>query len=175
MTKFSKLLATAVLLAGATPALAVPISSTPVAKGKVLILRPLSFVNTGDLNFGTVVSSGVAGTVTIDPDTGARGGAGGVTLMSSDVGGRGTFAGAGSPSQLVIVTLNPPAVLTNAASDTVTVDSMALDGSGLLTDTRTIDPVDLTFYVAVGGQITVAADQPDGDYSADYLITADYQ
>ena len=72
MTRFSALpLAVAALFAGATPALAAPISATPVAEGRVLILRPLSFVRVTDLDFGTVVSSNVAGTVTINALTGA--------------------------------------------------------------------------------------------------------
>ena len=47
---------------------------------------------------------------------------------------------------------------------------MTLDGP----TTRTI-AADQTFYVGVGGTIFVAANQPEGLYSATYDLTADYQ
>ena len=176
MTRPSALpLAVAALLAGATPALAAPISATPVAEGRVLILRPLSFVSVDELDFGAVVSSTTAGTVTINANTGARSVAGGVTPMPIAPGGRGYFAGSGSASQQVIVNLTPPIELTNTTTtDTIPVVWMALD-NGNVTATRTIDPVALTFFVGVGGTILVAANQPDGDYESTFLITADYQ
>jgi hypothetical protein len=171
MTRFSKLLATALLFAGTTPAFAAPVAATPQAKGKALILRPLSFVRVNDLDFGTVVSSSVAGTVTINATSGARSIAGGVTPITVAPGGRGYFAGAGSPSQQVIINLTPATVLTNALGDTIAVATMGIDGA----TTRTIDPTTLTFYVGVGGTILVAANQPDGDYESTFDITADYQ
>ena len=171
MTRFSKLLATAVAFVGATPAFAAPVAATPQAEGRVLILRPLSFVRVNDLDFGTVVSSSVAGTVTINSTTGARSVAGGVTPIAVAPGARGYFAGAGSPSQQVIINLTPATVLTNALGDTIPVVTMGLDGASTLT----IDPTTLTFYVGVGGTILVAANQPDGDYESTFDITADYQ
>jgi hypothetical protein len=172
MTRFAGLLATAALFAGAAPALAAPIAATPVAEGRVLILRPLSFVRLTDLDFGTVVSSNTAGTVTINPTTGARSIAGGLTAMPIAPGGRGYFAGAGSASQLVNIDLTPATVLTNTVTtDTIAVAAMYIEGS----TTRTIDPTTLTFYVGVGGTILVGANQPDGDYESTFLITADYQ
>jgi hypothetical protein len=171
MTRFFSLLATAALFAGATPALAAPISATPVAEGRVLILRPLSFVRVTDLDFGTVVSSAVAGTVTINSTTGARSIAGGLTGMPIAPGGRGYFAGAGSANQQVIINLTPATVLTNALGDTISVVTMGIEGAA----TRNIDPTTLTFYVGVGGTILVAANQPDGDYESTFDITADYQ
>jgi hypothetical protein len=171
MTRFSRLLATAVLFAGATPAFAAPVAATPQAKGKALILRPLSFVRVTDLDFGTVVSSSVAGTVTINPSTGARSIAGGLTAMPAGPGSRGYFAGAGSASQQVIISMTPATALTNTNGDTIAVAVMFLDGA----TTRTIHPTALTFFVGVGGAILVAANQPDGDYESTFEITADYQ
>ena len=175
MTRFAGLLATAALFAGAAPAVAAPIPATPVAEGRVLILRPLSFVRVTDLDFGTVVSSPVAGAVTINATTGARTTTVGVTPMPIAPGGRGYFAGSGSASQQVIINLTPPTVLTNTVTtDTIPVVWMALD-NGDVTAARTIDPVTLAFYVGVGGTILVAANQPDGNYESTFLITADYQ
>ena len=172
MTRFLKLLATAIAFVGAAPALAAPTVATPQAEGRVLILRPLSFVRVTDLDFGTVVSSSVAGTVSINPSTGARSIAGGLTAMPIAPGGRGYFAGAGSANQQVIINLTPATVLTDPLTgNTIAVATMYLDGA----TTRTIDPTALTFYVGVGGVILVAANQPDGDYESTFDITADYQ
>jgi len=171
MTRFSMLLATAAALAGAMPARAAPIAATPQAEGQVLILRPLSFVRVTDLDFGTVVSSNVAGTVTINATTGARSIAGGLTPLAVAPGGRGYFGGSGSGNQQVNIDLTPATVLTNALGDTISVVTMGIDGA----TTRIIDPTTLSFYVGVGGTILVAANQPDGDYESSFDITADYQ
>ena len=39
---------------------------------------------------------------------------------------------------------------------------------------RSIHPVDRTFFFGVGGVILINADQPEGVYTADYTVTADY-
>ena len=66
--------------------------------------------------------------------------------------------------------LTPPTELTNLAGDTITVLAMTLDGP----TTRTI-AANQSFFVGVGGTIFVAANQPEGLYSATYDLTADYQ
>lgn len=174
MTRISILLAAAALGAGAAPAFAA--TPVPPAEARVLILAPLTFTNIDDLDFGTVVSSNVAGTVTINALTGARTKTGGVTLMSTGPGGRGYFGGAGSGGQQVIVTMVAPTELVDVVvpANTIPVATMALD-NGATTATKTIDATSLTFFIGVGGTILVAADQPDGDYESTYFIDAQYQ
>lgn len=174
MTRISMLLAAAALGAGASPALAA--TPTPPAEAHVLILAPLKFTNIRDLDFGTVVSSNVAGTVTINALTGARTKSGGVTLLSTGPGGRGYFGGAGSGGQQVVVTMVPPTELVDVLvpANTIPVVWMALD-NGDVTATRTIHATNKTFFIGVGGTILVAADQPDGDYESTYFIDANYQ
>ena len=141
------------------------------ADGRALVLVPLTLVKIDDLDFGSVVTSPAPGTVTIDPGTGTRSVAGGVTGVTSDAGNRAYFAGAGSPSQQVLLALSPPVALVNAGGDTIPVLGMTLDGPPM----RTIDPVSRAFFVGVGGTLQVAADQPEGDYNADFWLTAIYQ
>jgi Domain of unknown function (DUF4402) len=156
-------------LAAATPANA----ATPVqqANGKALILVPLTLTKVDDLSFGSVVPSAVSGVVTINATTGARTFAGGVTGVPSDAGNRAYFAGAGSPSQQVIVTMNPPAQLLDGVGDTIDVLALTLDGPAI----RTIDPVARTFYVGVGGTILIAVNQAEGLYTNTFDVTANYQ
>ena len=156
----------------ASPAQAAPVAASPQSESRALILRALSFVSVDDLDFGTVVSSSVAGTVTINASTGVRSIVGGVTGMPAAPGGKGYFAGAGSPGQQVIISMTPATQLTDALTGfTIPVVAMGLDGG----TTRTINATTLTFFVGVGGTILLAANQPDGDYESDFDITADYQ
>lgn len=168
ISKFALAAAVAALGMAGT-AQAVPATSD--ADGRALILVPLTLTKITDLDFGTVVPSSVSGVVTINATTGARTFAGGVTGSSSDAGNRATFGGAGSPNQQVIMTVDPPLALTSVAGDTVAMLGMTLDGPS----TRTVDPVTRAFYVGVGGTLQIEADQPEGDYSADFTVTANYQ
>lgn len=167
-TKFILALAAAALVT--TSVVAAPVASPTPPPGRALLLIPLTLTKIDDLSFGSVIPSAVSGTVIINASTGARTIAGGVTAVPSDVGQRAYFGGAGSPNQLVIVTVTPPAQLTSVAGDTLTVLALTLDGPPL----RTIHPVDRTFFFGVGGIILIGADQPEGVYTSDYDVTANY-
>ena len=150
---------------------AAPVSAPTLPNGRALLLIPLTLTKVEDLHFGSIVpSTTTAGWVRIDAVTGARTASAGLTLLPTDIGQRGQFAGAGSAGQQVIMALTPPAVLTSPGGDTIDVLGMSLDGPA----TRTI-AANQSFFVGVGGVIFVAANQPEGMYSATYDLTADYQ
>ena len=155
----------------AAPAVAAPVSAPTPPSGRALLLIPLTLTKVQDLHFGSIVpSTTTAGWVRIDAVTGARTASAGLTLMPTDVGQRGRFAGAGSAGQQVIMALTPPLVLSSPGGDTIDVMAMSLDGP----TTRTIG-ANQSFFVGVGGVIFVAANQPEGLYTATYDLTADYQ
>jgi len=156
---------------GAASAAAAPVPATNDADGHALVLVPLTLTKIEDLDFGSIIRSSSSGTVTINPSTGARSVAGGVTEVTSDPGNRAYFAGAGTPNQQVILAISPPVALVSTGGDTIPVMGLTLDGPPI----RTIDPVTRAFFVGVGGTIQVAADQPEGDYNADFWLTAIYQ
>jgi hypothetical protein len=164
------LAALAATLATATPALAQQASAQAEARG--VVLQPLTLVRVQDLDFGTIVGP-AAGSVTINPDTGARSVVG-VTGVPSFPGDRGLFTGNGTAGSDVILTLNAPTVLISQSNplDTITVSSMVLDQGNLTT--RTI-PAGGVFQVGVGGTFAIAANQPAALYSANFDLTADYQ
>ena len=152
------------------PAAAAPVgpAANPPARG--LLLSPLTLTKVQDLSFGTVATSPTSGTVAINATTGARTVAGGVTGLSSDIGQRAQFAGAGSPSQQVLIIVTPPTELTSVGGDTLPVLALTLDGPPI----RTINPVTRSFFFGIGGVILVNADQPEGVYTSDYDVTVNY-
>jgi hypothetical protein len=168
------LAALAASIAVASPAFA-QTTDTATAQARGVVLLPLTISEVDPLNFGTVLASGVAGTVTIDADTGARSFTGGVSGIALDLGNRGLFDGLGTENQLVEITLNPVANLTGPGPD-IAVTSMELDGCACLIETRTI-PVGGggAFQVGVGGTFAIAASQPNGLYTGAYSVTAEYQ
>lgn len=173
MKKLTTLCAATAMIMLAMPAKAAPVEADPKAKGHALILIPLTLERLDDLDFGTVVSSSTAGTVTIPADGSARSQTGGVTLVASDPGLRARFGGAGTVGQQVVIAL--PATPFNLVhqgngTDTVTVTALTLDGPA----TRTIDAT-AAYFFHVGGTLSVAADQMDGVYEAEFDVTADYQ
>lgn len=162
--------ALAALLMGAAPAAAAPVGAPVKPKARGLLLTPLTLTRIQDLDFGSVVASGASGTVVVNAASGARTTFGGVTALASGSAQQARFAGAGTPGQQVFVLVVPPTVLTNPNGDTLDVLALPLDGSPI----RTIAP-DRTFFVGVGGIISVAANQPDGLYTAEFEVFADYQ
>jgi len=174
------LAALAATTAFASPAFAqvvAPVATdTATAEARGLVLQPLTLTKVEDLDFGTVLASNVAGTVTINADDGGRTFTGGVTLVASNPGGRAVFAGAGTEDQEVFLTLTPPSqnllVSTTNTADTILISSMVFDTSN---STTRIIGVGGTFDVGVGGTFDIAASQPNGFYKADFDVVADYQ
>jgi hypothetical protein len=148
-------------------------AATPAVQsdGKALILVPLSLTKIQDLDFGAIVPSAVSGAVVINATTGNRTMIGGVTGVPGDAGFRARFAGAGSPNQQVIITMNPPAQLDDGNGNTIDVLGLTMDGPAI----RTIDPVTRAFFLGVGGTIMINPSQVAGVYTGQFDVTANYQ
>jgi hypothetical protein len=167
--KLTSLLAVTAALTLAAPAHAAPVAANPGAQGEALILIPLTLSKLTDLHFGTIIPSGLSGTVTVPANGGVPIASGGVTLVSSDPTVRARFAGAGSALQRVIIDVTNPGTLDNGAGDTVTLLALTLDGSPV----RTIDAT-RSFFFHVGGILQIGANQPEGLYEADFDVTVEY-
>jgi opacity protein-like surface antigen len=161
------LLAAGLAAAVATPVVAAPVAASNNSNGKALILIPLTLTKVADLEFGTVIESSTSGTVSIPPDGSARTFTGGVVPVASPLPARAQFAGAGTPGQLVNIFLAPPANLKDTNGDLLPI-SMSLESSNV-----TIDSTH-AFFVGVGGTVTIAANQPDGDYTGTFTVLAQY-
>lgn len=168
--RFSVLLAAAAAtLVAATPAAAQQAQATATAKG--IVLQSLTLVRTSDLDFGTVAPDvNNPGTVSIDPNSGARSTGGAVVALPGPF-SRASFDGAGTAGRTVQLTLNQPAGGVISSGTNTVGAVLSLDAGGA---TRTI-PVGGTFTINVGGVFSIAANQPSGLYSAQFDLTADYQ
>ena len=172
--RLAALAATAFTVATASPAFAAPISASANAEAHGVVLQPLTLTKIDDLDFGTVISTAVGGNVVINADTGARTVGGGVLAVPSYPGGRGLFTGNGTAGRQVNLSLDAPTFLVSTSNplDLIAVNSMYLDSGN--STTRTIG-LSTVFNVGVGGSFAIGANQPNGLYTAQFDLTADYQ
>jgi Mat/Ecp fimbriae major subunit len=133
-----------------------------------VILQPLSVVKTADLDFGTLVAGPTAGTITVNPVSGARSRTGGTVTVGSPSTAA-IFQATGLVNQLYIVALGAPPLLTNGGGGTMPVTALALDGP-----TIRLFPAGNVATLRVGGTLSVAANQPSGDYTGSFTITVIY-
>ena len=132
-------------------------------------LRPLSIVNTEDLDFGTMLGPTLAGTVVINPANDARTVTGGVTAAGGTPRAAQFFT-YGGPSQNVQVNRGPLPVLNRVGGGaSMNVTGLTLNGPTLrfLTAAGLLD-------LRVGGTLAVAANQLEGDYSGTFQIIVTY-
>jgi hypothetical protein len=165
------LAALAATLVVATPAVAQQASATAEARG--VVLSPLTLTKVTDLDFGTVAASNVAGTVAVNATSGIRSVTGGVTAVPSTF-SRGEFTGLAQAATTVQLSLVPPTgnqLYSGANAINIVAGSMGFDSAG----TTRVVPAGGSFVVGVGAAFDIAANQPNGAYSALFQVTADYQ
>lgn len=163
------LAAVAAALVAATPAVAQQASATAEARG--VVLSPLTLTKVTDLDFGTVAATSALGTVSVNADTGVRTVSGGVVAVPSTF-SRARFDGLAQAATTVVLTLVPPTGnILVSGSNSVGVSNMGFDSAG---NVRTV-PAGGSFSAYVGADFNIAANQPNGTYSALFQVTADYQ
>jgi hypothetical protein len=160
------------IIAAAMAAIAAPVTAAPTppnadADARALLLIPLTLTKVDDLDFGTVVASSSNGSVSMAADGSGRGFTGGVLPVASAPGGRGLFSGAGTAGQQVNLFLAPPTTIGDGNGHSMPI-SMSLEAT-----TVTIDS-SRAFSVAVGGVVSVGANQPDGLYTGTFTVLAQY-
>lgn len=174
--QLGKILVAAALLCGAQPAYA----KTGSAIAKAVIVSRLSFLNTEELEFGSLLPGTTAGTVTVAPG-GGRSKTGGVTLVGGLV-QPSRFAGRGTVGQTVLISVNAsPSVLTRiGGTETMQLDTLTIGSTPTVVLTTrpqsfTIANATGIFNFPVGGTLRVNARQAAGDYTGTYTLTLNYQ
>lgn len=165
-----------ILAAAAATLIVTPVAAqqrTAVGEARGTVLSPISLQNITPLDFGTVAATNTADYVDVDATTGVRTAGANVVLVPSSP-TRARFDGLGQGGQTITLTLTPPTgnIITSAGGATITVNSMSLDQNGL--STRVIAPGG-SFSVYVGGNFQIAGNQPNGVYTGNFTLTADYQ
>ena len=134
-----------------------------------VVIIPLTIIKFKDLDFGTLVPSSTAGTVTIDPYTSARSTTGGVTAFGGTPQAA-QFETYGGPLQTLTVNRGPLPVLTRVGgTQTMNVTGLTLDGS----TTRFLTGAGLV-VLNVGGTMNVGANQVPGTYVGTFSILVTY-
>ena len=171
------LAALAATAAFASPALAQTFDSVNDATARGTVLRPLSVTEDEILDFGTVLENGAGGWVEVAAEDGFRttDGGGGVSLVPLNNGNRGVFTVTNTVGQPVDLTLVPPTILVGPGGAQIDVLDFRLDGllAGGVTDTR-VTGASGAIVVGVGGRFEIDAGQPNGVYTANYTLTAEY-
>lgn len=164
-------------MAAASTALGMPAraADTNVA-ANAAIVRPNTLIKTDDLDFGTLVSGPAAGSVTVNPVTGARSTSGGVTPVGNDA-QRATFQGTGG---ILLITVSGSTSVTLSrigggapAMTASLVRAASTSGGGIALLGTTLLPSGVQTYY-IGGTLTVPANQPAGDYSGTFTLTVNY-
>lgn len=148
----------------AAPALAATGSGTANA----VTLRPLSLVNTEDLDFGTIVAGTTAGTVRINENTGVRTTTGGA-VAAGGTPNRAEFQGLARFGVLATVAISAAPTLTNGTGGTMASTLAVQGGTGLR-----IFPGTGVLFFYVGGTIAVATNQQPGNYAGNFSLTVNY-
>lgn len=147
------------------------------AQAEAIVLRPLSFFKVNDLDFGDIIPSASAGTVTIEPD-GSRSRTGGVTLAGGG-GEPARFAGLGTVNRQVNISLGSNNIWITGPGTRMRVRDFAIGSTptALLATTPTRFRITSTlgnYNFPVGGTLEVGASQAPGDYSGTFTITLNY-
>lgn len=146
--------------------------------GQVAIVTPLSFIQYEDLDFGRIIPSATAGTVTISV-TDVRTSTNGIVLVGNDFQAA-RFAGMGTQNQRVRIQITPATITLTGPGPSMTVDNFVIGPAPTLqqigaSPNYRIQPANGIFWFTVGGRLNVGANQPAGAYSGTFTATLEYQ
>jgi Domain of unknown function (DUF4402) len=145
---------------------------------QVAVVTPLSFIEVNDLDFGRIIPSTTAGTVTISPSN-VRTATNGIALVGTDFQAA-RFAGMGTVAQRVRVRITPNTITLTGPGPSMSVTNFTIDPQGTLSQIGAspnyrIVPLNGIFWFNVGARLSVGANQPGGYYSGTFNATLDYQ
>ena len=139
------------------------------ATARAVTLRPLSIVNTSDLQFGYMLKPTTAGTVVIDPTTGGRTVTGGVVACGGSPHAAQFYTYSTGNQTLQVNRGALPVLNRTGGGATMSVTTLTLNGPVL----RSIGPSGV-LDLRVGGTLAVSANQAEGDYSGTFQIIVTY-
>jgi Domain of unknown function (DUF4402) len=172
-----KMLGTALAVVSTACVVAPANAESKRGDAEITVVRPLSFVIDDNLDFGSIIPSTVAGTVTLDP-TGVRTPTNGIVLIGA--GSKpASFAGMGAFNQRVDISLGANSIFITGPGTRMRVRNFVI-GS---TPTAPLTTSPLRFRIAstngifafpVGATLEVGARQAPGTYTGNWSITLNY-
>lgn len=168
------------LLAVSAPAQAQAVSTNATAQA--VIVEPLALIKIRDLNFGRLAPVPAAGTITVNPDTGACSVTGAV--VSAGGCGYAEFGGQGVRRMRIRITLPTTVTLTGPGGATMTANTFTLGLAPDIVLVPTPGNAPQRYEIAsnsgifafrVGGRLNVGANQAPGVYNGNFTITVQYQ
>ncbi len=147
-------------------------------QAQIAVVTPLSFINYRNLDFGRVIPSAVAGSVTISP-TNTRTATAGIVPVGNDF-QVARFAGMGAQNDRVRVRISPSVISLTGPGPAMTVDNFLIGPEATLqqiggSPNYRIIAANGVFWFSVGARLNVGANQPAGTYSGTFTATLDYQ
>ena len=165
---------------GAAPAWA---GAPVVASSRIsaIIVKSLTLVRAVDLDFGQIVATNTAGTVVLNPVSGARTATGGVALTAAN-GVPAKFAGQGTQNETVAISVsaNTITLTRSGGAQTMTMDTFTIGSNPQSTlsttpKTFTISSSTGVFSFGVAGTLRVGANQTSGVYAGIFTVNITYQ
>jgi hypothetical protein len=142
-------------------------TATSSCNATATIVTGISIAKTSDLNFGSVVPGGSAGTVAITP-AGARTAAGGTSLGSATGSSAGAFQVSGLGGATYSITLPASTTITSGGNNmTVNTFTSTPNATGTLNGGGNQS-------LAIGATLQVGANQPTGTYTGSFNVTVTY-
>lgn len=171
-------LACAVACVGAAAPSFAQVAAQQSGQGQVVIVTPLSFVTVSQLDFGRLIASNQAGTVTLSP-TNVRTVTNGIIPVGNDT-QIARFAGYGRPGQDVDVSLSSKTIFLTGPGARMRVRDFTVGSTptAILSTSRTrfrIASTSGAFLFPIGATLEVGANQAPGVYNGIYQITLQYQ
>ncbi len=153
-------------------------AGTYQGQAQIALVTPLSFIRYENLDFGRVIPSSTAGTVTVSP-TNVRTATNGIVMVGNDY-QVARFAGMGAQNQRVRIRVAPAAIALTGPGPAMTVNNFVIGPAPTLqqvggSSNYRIQPANGIFMFTVGGTLAVGANQPGGAYSGTFTVTLDYQ
>lgn len=157
-------------------------TASATGTAQAVIVEPASLLKIRDLDFGRIAAQPTAGTVTVNPDTGACTVTGGVISVGNCAFAQ--FGGQGVRKMRMRITLPTTITLTGPGGATMTANTFTL---GLAPDIvqvpspgnspprYEIDSISGIFTFRVGARLNVATNQAPGVYNGSFTITVQYQ
>jgi hypothetical protein len=168
MKKLTVVVLAIAALALGTTAFAAQNTASATGTANARIITAISITAGTALNFGDVVPSAAAGTVTVTP-AGVRSSAGGASLGNSTGVAAGAFTVNGQANATYSITLPGAPVTVTSGGNTMTVDTFTSNPAG----TGNLGAGG-SQALAVGANLNVGANQAAGSYTGTYTVTVTY-